>query len=137
MAQLLENDIDWFIGFVGDAGRFNFWDIITTKDFRHCYAFRFDGYNWILVDPMGSWLEVQVMPYEREDNVPHMMLERGHKVVYVMKNRKNEQVLRGLLTCVSIVKHLIGVRACWIFTPKQLYKHLLEKNYGRIIKATT
>ena len=128
MAELVENEIDWFVVFT-DSGRWNLWDIATSKGFRHCFAVRWDGFNWICVDPLGSWLEVQVMPYGHEDNVPQMMLELGHKVVYVRKQRKNKLILRGLMTCVSIMKHLIGVNAYWVVTPKQLYNYLRKRNH--------
>lgn len=128
MAELVEHEIDWWIVFT-DSGRWNVWDVFTSKGFRHCFAFRWDGYNWILIDPLGSWLEVQVMPYTHEDNVPQMMIELGHKVLYVKKNRENRFILRGIMTCVNIMKHLLGVKSWWIITPKQLYNYLVRENY--------
>lgn len=37
-------------------------------------------------------------------------------------------LLPNLGTCVSITKHLLGIRAPWIMTPWQLYQHLERKN---------
>jgi len=86
---------------------------------------------------VGCWLEVQVMPYTHEDNVPELMLELGHTVLYVRKNRENKFMFRGIMTCVNIIKHLIGVRAFWIVTPKKLYNYLRRKNHGIPITRRT
>lgn len=34
--------------------------------------------------------------------------------------------LRGLITCVTVTKAMLGVHAWWIWTPRQLYKYLLR-----------
>jgi hypothetical protein len=132
MADELDYEIDWYIAFA-DTDVFHPWDVVTCKDFRHCFAFRWDGYNWILVDYIGSWLEVQVMPYYHEDDVPDIMLAKGFKIVYVRKHRRDKFILRGLMTCVSVMKHLLGIRSWWVITPKQLYNYLKRKGYGKII----
>jgi len=135
VAELVENEIDWFVCFV-DHGQFHWWDVGTSEGYRHCFAFRWDGFNWLMVDPLGCWLEIQVLPYGDQDNVPQMMTELGHKVIYVRKNRENKFIFRGLTTCVNMVKHLIGVKAFWVITPRQLYNYLQGKDYGRIIQFT-
>lgn len=134
MAELVENEIDWIIVF-SDKERLHLWDLFTSKGFRHCFALRWDGFNWVLVDPLGSWLEVQVMPYGIDENVPQKMLDLGHKLLYVRKNRSFRIILRGPMTCVNIMKHLIGLRAFWIITPKQLYNYLKRKDYVKRSKS--
>jgi len=128
MAELVENEIDWIIVF-SDKERLQPWDLFTSKGYRHCFAIRWDGFNWILIDPLGSWLEVQVMPYGIDENVPAKMLELGHNLLYVRKSRSNKFIVRGPMTCVNIMKHLIGLKAFWIITPKQLYNYLKRKDY--------
>jgi len=126
---IVQNEIDWLVVFV-DSGRFNMWDIFTSKGYRHCFAIRWDGYNWVMIDPMGSWLEVQVLPYGPEDNVAEMMRDRGYRVGYVRKSRRDRFIFRGFMTCVSTVKHLLGIRAAWVITPKQLHNYIIRKQYG-------
>jgi len=133
MVELVENEIDWYIVFA-DGGRWHIWDIFTSPGYRHCFAIRWDGFNWVLIEPFGSWLEVQVMPYGPKDNVPQLMVSLGHKVMYIRKSRQNKFIMRGILTCVTIMKHLLGIRAWWILTPKQLAKYL-ERKYNGIYET--
>jgi len=36
----------------------------------------------------------------------------------------------GPWTCVEQIKALVGIRAPWVLTPRQLWKHLRGLNYG-------
>lgn len=113
----------WYIAFVNGRGQ-NFWDVVTTEEFRHCYAFTWDGYNWIVVDPLGQSLEIEVLPFGDEVDFPAKIVEDGQKLVYFSKHEDNRFIFRGLMTCVSTMKHLLGIRAWWVVTPKQLYNYL-------------
>lgn len=113
----------WYVAFVGDRGR-NLWDIFTTKEFRHCYAFRWDGYNWIVVDALSNITEICILPFGEDVDLPAKIVEDGQKVVYFSRQRQDKFIFRGLLTCVSMVKHLLGIRAWWVVTPKQLYNYI-------------
>ncbi len=37
---------------------------------------------------------------------------------------RRSYVPRGFLSCVSVLKAILGLRACWIVTPKQLHRFL-------------
>jgi len=116
----------WYVVFVDGMGN-NFWDVVTCKKFRHCYAFRWDGYNWIVVDALSQSLEVHILPFGQEVDLPKETLALGHQLVYFTKLRRGSFIFRGLMTCVSTVKHLLGIRAWWIVTPKQLYNYLTKE----------
>lgn len=122
-------DIDYYIVFT-DAGRWNFWDVFTSPGWRHCMAVRWDGYNWLAIDPIGSMLHVDVLDYTEKDDVPRLLASQGHKVVYIRKQQNDKFIMRGMMTCVTITKHLLGIRAWWVMTPKQLAKHLVRKHNG-------
>ena len=40
---------------------------------------------------------------------------------------------RGVFTCVSAIKHLLGMQAPFVWTPWQLYLYLKEQKDGRTI----
>ena len=122
-------DIEYYIVFV-DGGRWNLWDVFTSSGWRHCYAIHYDGFNWIEINPYSSFLDVLILDYVDDEDVPQLLVSQGHKVVYIKKQRKDKFRMRGLLTCVSIIKHLLGIRAWWVITPKQLAKHLVRKHNG-------
>ena len=126
MSEIVENEIDWYVAFA-DRKQRDFWDVFTCQGFRHCFAFRWDGFNWILVDPLSSWLEIQVMPYGPKDNVPVLMEQLGNRVCYVKRSRRNKVIFRGMMTCVSTIKHLLGIRRFWVVTPRQLFKQLTKE----------
>jgi len=65
--QVLVGAVD--VVFVDGMGN-NFWDVVTCKKFRHCYAFRWDGYNWIVVDALSQSLEVHILPFGQEVDLP-------------------------------------------------------------------
>jgi len=37
---------------------------------------------------------------------------------------------RGLFTCVSAIKHALGIEAPWVWTPLQLHRHLTKDRRG-------
>lgn len=37
---------------------------------------------------------------------------------------------KGLITCVSMAKHFLGINKWWIITPWQLYQYIERKNHG-------
>ena len=119
--------IDYYIAF-GDSEIPHFWDVFTKKHFRHCCAFKWDGFNWILVDPLGQCLDVNIMPYTSEDDVPHIFREAGWTVIRYKKTIKDKFIFRGMLTCVTVCKQVLGIKACWVVTPWQLHNYIQRRN---------
>ncbi len=69
------------------------------------------------------------------------MLDSGYTAaisVPVDHDYKTDYVPRGLLTCVSVVKAIIGVRAWYVWTPEHLARYLARMG-GEVItrKAKT
>ena len=114
--------------------------------FRHCFALRraeaFDG--WVLVnwglgrvvvrevpadepvvirgERFGSYLEY--LRLLAENDLAHALeVEERHPDV-------DRWVPRGISSCVTMVKHLIGVTAPGIRTPWALYRHLTQEKPG-------
>lgn len=112
---------------------------LLRPGFRHVFAVRpseaFDG--WVMVNPHSGSLDVVEVPRDAVfwwDGSPllgeqwfdslFVMAERGlvHLAVVVGVQRQEFQP-RGLLTCVAVVKHLIGWnKSGTTFTPWQLYR---------------
>lgn len=107
--------------------RFLRWLIRLTcrPGFQHCFAYKpiANPPNglYLLVDPRSNGMNVMVA------TVPQI-LDDGYDGVYYASYEVPDYQRgwrpRGLLTCVSVIKHLLGVRAWWIITPHQLYRHL-------------
>ena len=127
MKKIMETSVDYFVAF-GDSSVPHFWDVFTRQGFRHCCAFKFDGYNWVLVDPLGQVLDVNVLPYTVEDDVPNLFRNNGWTVIRYSKQIKHKFIFGGILTCVTVCKQVLGIKACWVVTPWQLHNYIERRN---------
>ena len=123
------NKDNYYIGFSEREG-LHFWDVFTTKKFRHCFAFKWDGFNWIVIESLGCVLEVEILPYGEDDDVPQIMEDAGYLITQMKRVEHNKYIFRGWMTCVTVVKHLLGIRKPWIVTPKQLYNYIKRRKNG-------
>ena len=119
--------IDCFVAF-GDSDIPHFWDVFTKQHFRHCCVFKWDGFNWVLIDPLGQQLAFDVMPYTSEDDVPNLFEQAGWKVIRYKNTIKPKFIFRGILTCVTVCKQVLGIKAAWVVTPLQLHNYIKRKN---------
>lgn len=96
--------------------------------FRHCFAVLHDGRQWITIDPLLTRLDVQAPHLPAEFDLVDWFARQGLLAVpaplAAIPASARRPVLRPL-TCVEIVKHVLGLRAKWVFTPWQLYRHLV------------
>ena len=127
MATPLTLKADYYFAF-GDSTFPHLWDIFTRKGFRHCCAFKWDGFNWLLVDPLGQGLDINVLPYTSTDDVPSIFKDSGWTVIRA-KTINDKFIFRGLMTCVTVCKQLVGIKACWVVTPWQLYNYIQKEKH--------
>lgn len=117
------------------------WDRVrwlTSEGFRHCWAFHAVWYpdKGLLSDRYSMKHEVTsrrtdiAVWWASPDEVAASFLDLEEVTdilrVRVDIDREIGYIPRGMLTCVSGTKSLLGVRAWWVLTPKQLYRYLLE-----------
>lgn len=127
--------VKYYVAFLEDERFGSWWDVFTQKRFRHVAVCRqIEGITQnveylrgrLFVEsfalPVGEWLQVL----------------KDYRLVTVIVEFEVAEVepfnynLRGLLTCVSVVKAFIGVGAPLSFTPKQLFRELLRRG-GRVL----
>ncbi len=108
--------------------RFLFWLIRLTcrSGFRHCFAYK--GIPalpevYLLVDPRSNGMRAGLATVAEL----HDGYEGVYHTAYGVPDYPRGWRPPGLLTCVSVIKHLLGVRAWWIITPHQLYRHLAKQ----------
>jgi len=130
----------WFIVFCNGDGTRAWWDrLFRTRDgFRHVYAIRFDGAHWLLFNPHAAFTDVRALDLEGDDALARLTVP-GATVLEVAATH-NSGCVRGRwwcgpMTCVEQVKALLGIPVGWVFTPWQLYRHLLT-NASRSSLAT-
>ncbi len=121
---------EWWVVFSPDkiihAAGLPWWNLVLAVDWRHCWAMKNDGIVWTAVTQNAYGMEVETLGYGPEHDVPGLLAAGGCRVLHVTGERRVSYLGRGLLTCVSVVKQLVGMRAWTVITPAQLYRRLIR-----------
>ncbi len=102
------------------------WLNILKPGFRHCYVLLNDGQHWLSIDPLSNYMEVTVHHVPAAFDLPLWMKDRGHKILPARIERKRKQAPWSVFTCVEAVKRVLGIHSRIVFTPWQLYRHLVK-----------
>lgn len=115
------------------SGVTHLWWLRALKPgFRHCFLALpvavSDGAWWITIDPMAHRTEIALQPVGPAFDLAGWYRERGLTVVAapIVEPPPRPAPWRPL-TCVETVKRILGLRAPGVWTPWQLYRHLLRK----------
>ena len=129
--------IEWFIVFEhGDMPYW--WAKYLHSGFRHCWALRWDGFNWIAFDPKLGHTDIEILPYGNFEDIEIISKAMNLSVKIRAKVWRDSIRIRTpyptAVTCVEQIKALLGIRKWFLFTPYQLFNHLLGGKHGRIIQ---
>lgn len=108
------------------------WLRILRRGFRHVFIAQRVAGGWVTIDPLSTRMEVEFHPMDPETNLASWFTLRGHRVVSARMLCASEVPISlplAPLTCVSVAKRVLGIRAARILTPWQLYRHLTERGY--------
>ena len=119
------------------------WRLFTPAGLRHVLLILPADGDRSLFDKTGQSIVVNGMSYTTNINLHNVRaadlarqcVERGATDVLrfkVSKRFTREFVPRGILTCVSLLKSVMGISAWWVITPAQLRKWMLENGAERI-----
>ena len=127
------NPVTWYIVF-GHAKN-NYWFSPMLKvGFTHLYAVKFDGYNWIKVEPYTGYVDISILPFTNEHTILDVVNPDYSDILLVKRWCKRDFVrsplILGPVTCVEAMLSLLGIRAPLVWTPWQLYKYL-RKDHGK------
>jgi hypothetical protein len=122
----------WWVAFSGSRRR-RWFDRFTRNGFRHCCAFaglqecaRFNGHNWLFVDPSVIGLRIEVLTDEEMDAAINAIAQDCGHFLWVpqLPPPRPCYVPRFGAYCVSEVERLLGLppRA---LRPEGLYRRLL------------
>jgi len=112
-----------------------YWRLFTRAAFRHCFVFWRDDVEWFRLDCNAYRLEIEVLPWARSADVPGIFRAAGGIVVKVEPRHGDEHMGRlpfGWITCVTVVKALLGINSRWTLTPYALYCLLREGGGGEL-----
>lgn len=101
------------------------WVRLLTPGFRHVFVALRDGPWWVTVDPLSQHMEVRVQPVDPGFDLAAWFRGRGLTVVETAVDRDRPLPAPWApLTCVEVVKRVLGLHAPLVFTPLQLHRRL-------------
>jgi hypothetical protein len=96
------------------------------RGFRHCFAVVRAGSLWLACEPLKDRIELEVLDLPVEFDLPGFYGAQGHRVLLGRRRPvgPRQRFAVAPLTCVTVVKRVLGMVAPWVWTPGQLYAHL-------------
>jgi hypothetical protein len=108
------------------------WLTFLRRGFRHCFVVLRAGSLWLACEPLKDRIELATLALPPGFDLPAFYAGQGHRVLQGCRPppRPRQAFAPGPLTCVTVVKRLLGIRAPWVWTPWQLYAHLSAPELG-------
>lgn len=129
-------EIGWYLYWQDSAVReWHWWHLFTShrpREFGHVSCFGMVGGQWLYVTANPNEVIVGVI---EPDILSELVQQPGARVVFVPKAEDAHSTpwrLRSVLTCVELVKGLVGCKSIRVATPYQLYEWSVK--HGRIIR---
>ncbi len=105
-----------------------FWVRFLRPGFRHCYLVLHDGTHWISLDPLASHMELTVHELPAEFDLPAWLAQQGQRIVPAQMKRLKRAAPWSALSCVEVIKRMLGIHKFTLLTPWQLYRYLAAQN---------
>ena len=102
------------------------WSRFLTPGFGHCYLLMQTGGRWVILNWGVDALRLAVTHMPTYASLSEF-LRPGDTAVRVraeLRERYRAPWVFGPLTCVEMVKAVLGIRSPWILTPHQLYRRV-------------
>lgn len=110
----------WFLG-----------DDFLKDGFKHVYAIEHSALGWTCTDPSKSDLHTYILPAKYDTDVITTFVQQnpGFTVLHIRVLPHDNSIYPrfGIMSCVSLMQYLIGVRWPFVFTPYQLYNKIKYK----------
>lgn len=108
------------------------WLRALKPGYRHCFVAVRDGGSWLVCDSLKDRMEILHLALPARFDLARFYADRGHRVLIgrTRPDLPRRPLLPAPLTCVAVVKRIVGVRAPWVMTPWQLFRHLSQRPTG-------
>jgi hypothetical protein len=125
-----EDPFSVLVVFADDGGCV--WLRFLRRGFRHCFVLLRAGSVWLACEPLKHRIELDVLALPPEFDLAAFYGAQGYRVLQGRRlpSRPRRPFAPAPLTCVTVVKRLLGVYAPWVWTPWQLYAHLTAPELG-------
>jgi hypothetical protein len=102
------------------------------RGFRHCFVVVRAESVWLACEPLKDRIELDALALPDDFDLAAFYGEQGHRVLVGQRPpvTARRRFAVAPLTCVTVVKRLLGIDAPWVWTPWQLYAHLCGPEVG-------
>lgn len=113
------------------------WDKFIFTKWKHCFILQDFDTTAVSINCLASFISVHNYEHKASILIDEYILRPD--VLDIVKislplEATKKYTVRGMLNCVTLVKALLDIRKLFIFTPKQLYSHLLSLG-GKSLKG--
>ncbi len=104
------------------------WLKILKPGFRHCYILLQDRWQWVSIDPLSHYTQIQFHErLHRNFDLPAWLRGQGLRVIEASMIEPPHKAAPFMpFSCVEAVKRLLGIQRRFIFTPWQLHHYLTK-----------
>lgn len=119
--------ITWHVAF-GDFHKRDrrWWHPFCEPGFSHVLAFGYVRGGWVVIDPLVGHIDVRVAIGSETDLLIGALKVAGGRILRCDRVIRHSWRPRGPVYCVTVVKHLLGVRG-FAVTPRQLHDALIAQ----------
>jgi hypothetical protein len=112
------------------------WLRVLRRGFRHCFAAVSDGSSWIVCDPLKDRMEINLLRLPADFDLAGFYAGKGYEVLigHVRRVPCRDRLALAPMTCVAVVKRILGLRAMRVLTPRQLFCHLRNTRDGAFLR---
>jgi hypothetical protein len=98
------------------------------RGFRHCFVALEHPSGWLVCDSLKSHIELILVELPGPLDLAECYADQGHHVLLGQTAPcfPHPPLPLAPLTCVSVAKRVLAIRADWVWTPWQLFGHLLH-----------
>ena len=105
------------------------WRCLTWNNFDHVWLFHPHLEGALKINPLSNRIIIDYFPESLKEVL--LFYKKHQHVIDIIKIKLPLGVtlgysLRGIITCVSIIKAVLGIGAWFVITPQQLRRHLLK-----------
>lgn len=102
------------------------WLRLLRRGYRHCFVVVRARSLWLACEPLKDRIELHALDLPPAFDLAGFYAGQGHRVLLGRRPPPGPRRRLALapLTCVTVVKRLLGIHAPWVWSPWQLYTHL-------------
>jgi len=93
------------------------------RGFKHCFVALKTNDRWIICDSLKNKIEFSLVTLPSNFSLSDFYRRQGYTVLAKSgsPNGISSTIVPEVMTCVSVVKRIIGIRSFWTLTPWQLF----------------